>query len=115
MAMRRPRRPREQWVEIVRGFGSSGLTQPEYAQRCGVGLSSFRYWVHKLSHEVQDAALATTPRVEFVEVFSEAGAHRRDGGRLTLRVNDLAMEFEATPSPAWLVELVRGLTRRASC
>jgi transposase-like protein len=112
---RRPARPREQWIDIVRGFEASGLSQPEYAEQCGVGADALRYWVGKLRHEMQVSSLAPVPQIEFVEVLADGGAHRRDGGRLTVRVDDLSMEFESTPSPSWMVELVRGLRRRVTC
>ena len=111
----RPARPREQWVDIFRGFEASGLSQHEYAEQCGVGADALRYWVGKLRHEVQVSSLVPATQVEFVEVLADAGAHCRDGGRLTVRVDDLSMEFESTPSPSWIVELVRGLRRRAAC
>jgi hypothetical protein len=118
MARRRPRRPtrpRKQWVDIVGGWEASGLSQHEYAEQCGVGADALRHWVRKLRQEVQVSSLAPVPQVEFVEVLGDAGTHCRDGGRVTLRVDDLSMEFETKPSPGWMVELVRGLRRRVAC
>jgi len=47
---------RELWLQRVEDFHASGLTQAQWCQTQGVGVTALRYWLRKLKEESTDEA-----------------------------------------------------------
>ena len=65
---RGPRRDEKQWIEIFRGFESSGLSEREFCRREGLALSSFQRWRRRLG------SVASAEFVEFVPTVQSSTA-----------------------------------------
>ena len=63
--VRRPRRDRKQWTEIVKRFESSGLSTRDFCRREGLASSSLQRWRLRLGS-------VATP--EFVEIVPETAS-----------------------------------------
>ena len=48
---------REAWIQHIKDYHSSGLTQPEYAKKHGLVLATFRNWIHRLLREAQEESV----------------------------------------------------------
>ena len=42
---------REAWVQHCKDYQASGLSQPDYAKKHGLVLTTFRNWIHRLQRE----------------------------------------------------------------
>jgi len=51
---------RDAWVQYISDFKQSGLTQPEYAKRHELNLTTFQNWIAKLKRESCSSTPAST-------------------------------------------------------
>ncbi len=47
------RHARDIWIQIVRQFEGSGVTQEEYAEQRGIPVGTLRSWIYKLRREAE--------------------------------------------------------------
>ena len=57
------RRAREIWVQLVRQFEASGLTQEQYAEQRGIPVTTLRSWIYKLRRAADEDAQILPVRV----------------------------------------------------
>lgn len=101
----RMRRAREIWVQIVRQFEQSGLTQEAYADERGIPVATLRSWIYRLRREAHDEAPLLPVRV----VASTAPLARQSGDEavgLEVDLGDVRLRFARGASAAEVAELV---------
>jgi hypothetical protein len=57
------RRAKAIWVQIIRQFDKSGLTQAEFAKRRGIPVGTLSWWIGRLRREGEEAAAVLPVRV----------------------------------------------------
>ena len=45
---------REAWIQHIKDYQASGLSQPAYAKKHGLVLTTFRNWIHRLHSEARE-------------------------------------------------------------
>jgi transposase-like protein len=109
------RRAREIWVQIIRQFEGSGLTQAEFARQRGIPAGTLAWWIHRLRRDGEEAPPVLPVRV----VGSPAPTAREQDGETegpTIEVvlgDGLRLRFPAGTPAAVIAELVTQL--RARC
>ena len=107
------RRAREIWVQIVRQFERSGLTQEQYAEQRGMPVSTLRSWIYRLRDEDEEPAPLLPVRV----ISSPALAARRpedDGAVIEVALGEsVRLRFPTDTPPGVIAEVVAQL--RARC
>jgi hypothetical protein len=102
---RRTRRSATEWSELVRTWADSGQSQTEFAQRHGLGLAAFRYWVAKR----REASAGLEPmRGRFVAVVCPEPVlpPLAVGRPVVVGWGSLEVEMAELPPVAWLRQLV---------
>ena len=107
------RRPRADWEALVERWRSSGLSQVAFAERHGLVLGSFRWWIQRLREA------GGTPRVaRFVAVDVEPGgmlakaseaATDRVAGVVRVAGGEFLIRHDA--DPRWVADLLAALAR----
>ena len=107
------RRARDIWVQIIRQFERSSLTQEEYAEQRGIPVSTLRSWIYKLRDEGEESAPLLPVRV----IASTAPTARcPDDGGAAIEVElgeSVRLRFPTGTPPAVIAEVVAQL--RARC
>src|SRR5262249_598768 len=107
----RMRRAREIWVQIIRQFEKSGLTQDAFAAERGIPVGTLRGWIYKLRCDEED----TTPVLPVRVVGSTAPLARPSGGELPaieVAVGELVVRFPLGTPASTIVEVVTLLRDR---
>lgn len=105
------RRAREIWVEIIRQFEASGLSQTEFAKQRGIPMKTLSSWVYKLRHEEKEGALLP------VRVISSTALSARrskdDGAATEVELGDpIRLHFPTGTAPRLIAEVVALLRTR---
>lgn len=104
--MRMPHTTRQQRELYVRQFEDSSMTQEEFARHHHLNLSTFRNWLYDFRKQQEQAF-----RFLEVEVQAMTTTERVPHARLHL-CGHLMVEFEAPPTPSYLVQLLNALENR---
>jgi hypothetical protein len=110
MAKYTRRQGREFWEQLILEFEQTqGVTQRAFAEMKGVNVDTFRQWIYRFRHEldnpeVRDGTVVRSAKnkvtnASFVELKLDASP------LVTVRFGAVAMEFSAVPPPAWVAEL----------
>lgn len=91
---------REQWVEHVAAWASSGRSQAAWCREHGVSLASFGYWRRKLAQDSAAALPATLP----IRVTAA-----RQAPTTQVRLPSGVIVSVPAADPAWLASLLRAL------
>lgn len=97
------------WVDHIRAWRESGLTQMQYGARQGISQGSLRYWSWRIGKEAGDkkasrkkaGALNLVP----VQVEPRVAVH----GCVLRGANGWAVEFSSAPAAVYLAEVLGGL------
>ena len=87
------------WLDHIRAWKASGLTQRRYSEQSGIACSALRYWVGRANKGVEKLDLVA---VRPVGMPTERGCVLRGPG-------GWVVEFGAGPSAAYLAELLGAL------
>ena len=96
---------REAWVQLVEEFGSSGLTQREFAEQKQLPLATLQFWIYKLRRE-------TKARFVPVHVVASAAPTARDAARDAVEVvtrSGHLLRFGAGVDPKYVAALLAEL------
>jgi hypothetical protein len=109
-------RKRSEWQRVIREFGSSGLTQQQFADARGLNAKTLENWVYRLRREARASA---TP-VHFFPVSVRApapdAAARNDGGRIEVEYGaGLCVRFAVGIDCDYLGRLFSTLARSTTC
>jgi transposase-like protein len=100
------RKSREQWLRLVQDWKSSGDSQVQFAERHGVSVATFRYWVARwrVLDGVGQRKVAAVDGARFVAVRTPSSAKIRDASSVGCHVRMGALElwFDEPPPVQWL-------------
>src|SRR5262245_40998623 len=106
------RRAREIWVQIVRQYEQSELTQEAYAAQRGIPVATLRAWIYKLRREGEEAVPVLPVRV----VASTAPTARQTGSEapaIEVDVGDaIHVRFPVETPATTIAEVVLRLRER---
>ena len=105
------RRAREIWVQIVRQFEQSGLTQEAYADERGIPVATLRSWIYRLRREEH-----AVPPLLPVRVIPSTppSAGQPEAASIEVELGEsIRLRFPSCTAPAVIAEIV--LRLRAQC
>src|SRR5262249_31924304 len=103
--MPHPRRSREQWIELISAWRTSGRSSDEFARAHHLNPNTFAWWRSRLSSATRRAPALTLVPVVREPLREAAELHVLEivlGRGLCLRVPEHV-------APAWVAQLVRAL------
>ena len=110
----RRRLAKSDWIEAVRMFEGSGLTLKSFAEQRALSVHSLQYWRRKLVGSQGIGAVSVNgvgfSRVRFASELSSV-PRSENVVRLKIEGGRLSLGSSEWPSPDWLVELGRCLSR----
>lgn len=116
--IRRRRRSRQEWRQIVTKFLSSDMSQREFARLNGIGKSSLERWTRLLRHEVAGEA-ELGPALGLIELVPErlfaAGRIVGDGCARVLVGSLVCLELPQWPSPEYVALVARAYEAASLC
>jgi len=110
MAKHSTRHRRDFWEQLILEFEQTqGVTQRAFAEMKGVNVDTFRQWIYRFRHELDNPEVpggtvarstkTSMTNASFVELKLDASP------LVTVRFGAVAVEFSAVPPPAWVAEL----------
>jgi hypothetical protein len=100
------RRAREIWVQVIRQFEKSGLSQTEFAKQRGIPLKTLNGWIYKLRRESSEGA-SLLP----VRVVSSRSPSASSAGNNGAPVEVMVVRFANGTASELIVEVVDRLRR----
>lgn len=96
---------KEQWLQRIEEFHSSGLTQVSWCQQQNVKISTLRYWLKKLREE---EASGNTP--EWVELQVTERVMNSSDASIKIHVGPYRVEISEGFAPSALLDVLKTLS-----
>lgn len=100
------RRGRAYWSGLVAEFESAPCLHADFCRRHELNIGTFRSWLYKLRDEPED--LNSSPG--FIELVLNRHQMSKTSA-CSLVVGKVELRFEGLPSPEYLAELLRNVSR----
>ena len=105
---------REAWIQHIRDYRKSGLTQPEYAKKHNLNTATFRNWITKLKREERATSQQPTAFVPVKVNPTVLSVDRKesnpDSSDLHIRLpNGIECTFPSNHAPSLIVPWIEYL------
>ena len=105
---------REAWVQHISDYKQSGLTQPEYAQRHELNLTTFQNWISKLRREGRSRSSDSTTFVPITVNPTVLSVDKKEPGQknsdLHIRLpNGIECTFPSNHAPGLILPWIEYL------
>ena len=105
---------REAWVQHISDYKQSGLTQPEYAKRHELNLTTFQNWIAKLKREGRSRRSESTTFVPVTVNSTVLSVDKKEPGPKTsdlhIRLpNDIECTFPSNHAPSLILPWIEYL------
>jgi hypothetical protein len=108
---RAPSRPREEWIELVKAWKSSGLSAAQFADEHGLKAKALTTWRWRLRTQPQGRAGTAAPKLVQVSVADLMGAGDTSGRWELTTIEGHRLRVLAPVAGAELKALLEALVR----
>lgn len=98
---------KEIWIERVKEFKASNLSQVAWSKVNGVNVSGLRYWLRKLNH----ANILTPEAVSIVEFASVSITEDNSFSPIQIEINSIKLSISNNYDETFLLKLINSLRK----